>query len=449
MLRRSFFLGLVVLMSSCAQDADDYELFTSDELDSEIAVLIDIASSGEGNGFFILPESDDYAAIPQDPLNPITPAKVALGKLLLHETAMGGRPKMEERVFQYACATCHPVASAFASGRRQGIGEGGIGFGLQGEGRFVDPEMPLDSLDVQPIKTPTLLNLAYQDVALWDGRFGGTGTNAGTESGWDLIPENYEGFQGIEVQAMQGQDEHRLLVDEAFVDAYGYRAMFDAAFGELPQDQRYTRKTAALAIAAFNRTLLSNQAPWQSYLKNDLQALTPQEKRGAIVFLNEGKCVQCHTGPALKDKAFHAFGFGEFDNSPDAIVKPDVNMELVQRGRGSFTGNPDDNYRFKTPTLYNLLDIGVYGHGATFSSIEDVVLYKNEGNPQNINVPRSALSDAFTTLNLSQDQIKDLTAFLTNALRDPNLERYVPDAVNSGFCFPANDPTAREDLGCD
>lgn len=449
MLKRIFFLGVLLVLASCARDADDYQLLTADQLDSEIAALIDIASSGEGNTFFILPGSDDYSAIPQDPLNPITPAKVALGQLLLHETAMGGKPKMEDRSFQYACATCHPVASAFASGRRQGIGEGGMGFGLKGEGRFVDPTMPLDSLDVQPIKTPTLLNLAYQDVTLWDGRFGGTGTNAGTEIGWDLIPENFEGFQGIEVQAMQGQDEHRLRVDQAFVDTYGYRSLFDAAFGELPEEQRYTRKTAALAIAAFNRTLLANEAPWQTYLKNDLDALTAQEKRGAIVFLNEGKCVQCHTGPALKDKSFHAFGFGEFDNSPDAIIKPGVNMELVQRGRGSFTRNPNDDFKFKTPTLYNLIDIGVFGHGSTFTSIKEVVRYKNEGIPQNTNVPQSALSESFGGLGLSEAQMDDLTAFLTTALRDPNLDRYVPDAVNSGFCFPANDLPAREDLGCE
>lgn len=438
----------LLVMVSCAKDLDDYELLSGSALDTELAILIEQASNGEGNGFFILPESGDYAAIPQDPLNPITEAKVTLGKLLLHETAMGGSPKMEGRKFQYACATCHPAASAFGSGRRQGIGEGGIGFGLQGEGRFVDPTMPLDSLDVQPIKVPTLLNLAYQDVALWDGRFGGTGTNAGTEVGWDLIPENYAGFQGVEVQAMQGQDEHRLLIDDHFLDSYNYRVLFDEAFGDIPEADRYTRETAALAIAAYNRTLLSNEAPWQAYLKNDLEALSDQEKRGAVVFLNEGKCVQCHTGPALKDQSFHAFGFAEFDNSADAIVKPGVNMSLVERGRGSFTGNPEDDFKFKTPTLYNLVDVGFFGHGGSLTSIAAVVAYKNEGVPQNTSVPDTQLADAFGGLNLTTAQMEDLTAFLSNGLRDRDLMRYTPDTVNSGFCFPANDPTAQEDLGC-
>ncbi|MFT5891041.1 MAG: cytochrome c peroxidase [Dokdonia sp.] len=441
-------MAILTLFVSCQND-DDYQEIDQSLIDDTLQELILEASDGEGNSFFILPDSDDYGLIPQDPLNPITSAKVALGQLLLHDTAMGGAPKIEGREFQYACATCHPVAAGFNSGRRQGIGEGGLGFGIKGEGRFVDPSMPLDSLDVQPVRVPTLLNLAYQDVALWDGRFGGTGTNEGTEAGWDLIPENFEGFQGIEVQAMQGQDEHRLLVDEAFADTYGYRDLFDAAFSDVSGPDRYSRRTAALAIAAFNRTLLSNRAPWQEYLKGDISALTNQQKRGAAVFFDQGKCVQCHTGPALKDKAFHAFGFGEFNGDPDAIIKDDVDITVVARGRGNFTGNSDDDYKFKTPTLYNLVDGGFFGHGSTFTSVRDVVVYKNEGEPQNTIVPSGQLADEFGGLGLTEGQIDDLTAFLSESLRDSDLTRYVPDASNSGFCFPANDPIARIDLGCD
>ncbi|MEP0262996.1 cytochrome c peroxidase [Dokdonia sp.] len=443
-----FLLAILTMFVSCQND-DDYQSIDQTLVDDTLAELIIDASGGEGSSFFILPDSDDFTAIPQDPLNPITSAKVALGQLLLHETATGGDPKTEGREFQYACATCHPVAAAFNAGRRQGIGEGGIGFGLKGEGRFVDPEMPIDSLDVQPVRVPTLLNLAYQDVALWDGRFGGTGTNEGTEAGWTEIPENFEGFQGIEVQAMQGQDAHRLLIDEGFVDTFSYRELFDAAFPDVPEEERYSRKTGGLAIAAFNRTLLANRAPWQEYLKGDLSALSRQQKRGAIVFLDQGKCVQCHTGPALKDKGFHSFGFGDFDGAPDAVIKPDVDITAVAKGRGNFTGNTDDDYKFKTPTLYNLIDGGIFGHGGTFTSIRDVVAYKNEGVSQNAVVPSGQLADQFGGLELTEAQISDLTVFLTEALRDSDLTRYVPEASNSGFCFPANDDQARVDIGCD
>ncbi len=309
--------------------------------------------------------------------------------------------------------------------------------------------MPIDSVDIQPVRVPTLLNLAYQDVALWDGRFGDTGTNEGTETGWIDIPENFEGFQGVEVQAMQGQDAHRLLIDEAFVDTHGYRELFDAVFSDVVPSERYSRRTAGLAIAAFNRTLLSNKAPWQEYFKGDLSALTRQQKRGAAVFFDQGKCVQCHTGPALKDQAFHAFGFGDFNGDPDAFIKDDVDIEAVARGRGNFTGNSEDNYKFKTPTLYNLVDGGFFGHGSTFTSIKDVVAYKNEGVAQNTTVPSGQLADEFGDLGLTETQINDLTAFLSEALRDRDLTRYVPEASNSSFCFPANDAQARIDIGCD
>jgi len=442
-------MAFAITLYSCGND-DDYSDPEQSNLDAILELLIDDASGGQGNPFFVLPSNTDFSRIPQDPLNPLTAEKVALGQLLLHETAFGGDPKMgEERIHQFVCATCHPVAAGFGAGRRQGIGEGGLGFGFKGEGRFIDPTMPLDSVDIQPIKVPTLLNLAYQDVMLWDGRFGGTGTNEGTEAGWDEIPENFVGFQGIEVQAMQGQDAHRLLVDEEFVDAYGYRELFDEAFGDRPTEERYTRETAGLAVAAFNRTLMANRAPWQEYLQGDFTAMTDAQKRGAIVFFDEGKCVSCHTGPALKDQSFHAFGFGDFDNTEDAVIQSTVDISAVGRGRGNFTGNAADNYKFKTPTLYNLIDNGIFGHGGTFTSIRELVAYKNNGVPENPSVPASQLADEFGNLNLTDEQMDDLTIFIEEALRDPDLDRYVPTAVNSGFCFPANDDLARADLGCD
>ena len=427
-------LVLVIVLSSCQTENANYESYTSD-LDDELITNLINASNGVGTSYYLLPDSDDFSRIPQDPLNPITAEKVALGKLLLHETALGGNPKMDEMNGQYTCATCHPVASGFFSGRRQGIGEGGIGFGVNGEGRTFNTEMPLDSVDIQAVRPPTLLNLAYQDVMLWNGQFGGTGTNAGTEAQWDHIPENAEGFQGVEVQAMQGQLEHRLKVNEEFVDSYNYRTMFDAAFYNIPQSERYTRKTAALAIAAFNRTILANQAPWQ-------------EKRGANLFFDKGLCYQCHNGPALKDQEFHAFGFGDFDGSLEAMVLPSIDFESVKKGRGGFTQNPDDDYKFKTPTLYNLADAGAFGHGGTFSTIREVVEYKNNGVAQSAEVPSTQLASQFGSSNLTSDEITDLTAFLKDALRDPDLLRYVPNTVNSGNCFPNNDEQSRIDLGC-
>ncbi|MEO9502398.1 MAG: cytochrome c peroxidase [Nonlabens ulvanivorans] len=448
-MKQIYFLLLISFtVMSCQNDIDDYQVAKS-ELDIRLEELLLEKSEGQGINFFILPESDDYASIPQDPLNPITKEKVELGKLLLHETASGGNPKMDVMAGTYACASCHPVASSFYSGRRQGIGESGSGFGAAGESRAFDLTMPLDSIDLQPIRVPTLLNVAYQDVALWNGMLGGSGTNAGTQSQWSDIPENHLGFQGLEIQGMVGQDTHRLQIDENFADTYGYKEMFDRAFSNTQSFERYSRKTAALALAAFNRTLLSNRAPWQDYLKGDYAALSEREKRGAILFTGKADCMNCHTGPALKDQDFHAFGFGHFDDSNDAVVLDDANFDNVKKGRGGFTNNPSDDYKFKTPTLYNLRDANFYGHGGTFNSIEEVIRYKLSSQVQDNNVPLSQIASEKGAVTLTEEEIQDLIFFVENSLYDSYLTRYVPETVLSGNCFPNADVQSKIDLGCE
>lgn len=441
-----FIVVIILLVSSCSKD--DYIPIESD-LDVELLNVLDEASNGIGTSFFMLPESNDYVSIPQDPLNPISEEKVVLGKLLLHETATGGNPKITEMKATYSCASCHQAAAGFAAGVRQGIGECGIGFGIRGEERVADTTVPRDSIDVQPIKSPTLLNVAYQDVMLWNGQFGGTGTNAGTEASWTEIQENFLGFQGVEVQAIKGQKVHRLQIDDEFVNTFGYKELFDAAFPDVAESERYTKRTGALAIAAYERTLLANKSPWQNWLKGNNESLTDSEKKGAIAFFGKGRCYECHTGPALNDKSFYSFGMGDFDNVNGALLLYDVNIDKVKRGRGGFTNNPADDFKFKTPTLYNLIDSRFYGHGGTFTSIKDVISYKNEGVPQSTEVPLENLAPQFGTIQLTAEEIDDMTLFIANSLRDPELTRYVPESINSGNCFPNNDNVSRTDLGCD
>ena len=140
---------------------------------------------------------------------------------------------------------------------------------------------------------------------------------------------------------------------------------------------------------------------------------------------------------------------GDFDNAPNAIIQSNVVFDEVKKGRGNFTKNPEDNYKFKTPTLYNLIDNGFYGHGGTFTSVEEVIDYKNEGIPQNTEVPVENLATQFVDLKLTKKQVENLTLFIENGLRDPELQRYTPDFLNSGFCFPNADAQSRLDLGCD
>ena len=447
-MKHFFLLSFFCLLLISCEDAEDYEIARS-ELDIQLDGLLEQRANGLGKGFFILPESDDFSSIPQDPLNPLNTYKVALGQFLVHETAAGGIPKMDQMEGTYSCASCHPVASSFYAGVRQGVGESGIGFGFAGEGRRIDLTMPLDSVDLQPVRPPTLLNVAYQETALWNGMLGATGPNAGTESRWAAagIPENSLGFQGVEMQGLVGQTTHRLKIDEEFINDNGYRWLFNKAFEDVAEADRYTPQNAALAIAAFNRTLLASRSPWQYYLKGDFNALSDREKRGAIVFADKGQCMNCHTGPALKDQEFHAFGFGHFDDTIDAVVLDDAGFDTVKKGRGGFTGNSVDDYKFKTPTLYNLKDAGFYGHGSTFSSIEEVVRYKNSTTLQDNNAA-SNIATEMGSMNLTEEEISDLVFFIKNSLYDPELLRYVPEAVKSGNCFPNADDQSRIDLGC-
>lgn len=440
-------LCAILVCISCKQDDEYYEP-VPDALDFELISILENVSERDGLDFFKLPSETDFAKIPQDPLNPITAEKVALGQLLVHETATGGNPKMELNRGTYACASCHPAASSFFSAIRQGISEGGSGFGLKGEGRIKMPGnlMPNDSIDALPLKVPTLLNVAYQEVALWNGSLGGAGINAPfVDQNADAIPENLLGYQGLEVQGMAGQKAHRLKIDEAFATQFGYKPYFDAAYPDVPVSERYSSLNGALAIAAFNRTVLANQAPWQEWLRGNSDALTKRQKKGAIVFFEKGKCFECHTGPALKSNEFYSFGMG------DLLIATNFssfNLNTI-KGRGEFTGLEEDEYKFKVPTLYNLKDTPFYGHGGTFNTIRQVIEYKNNGVKENESVPDGRLASQFGSIDLTAADITRLADFIENGLFDPNVARYAPSSVPSGNCIPNNDEQSRIDLGCD
>lgn len=443
-------LSLVVLLflSSCASDEPDN--MDEDGLDAQLRSALTDASGGLGTDHYILPKSTDFRSIPQDPKNPLNPAKVELGKRLFHETGLGTSGKFDEAVNTFSCASCHFAGAGFQAGRFQGIGEGGMGFGLNGEGRMPNPAFPMDSLDVQPVRTPPALNTAYQEAMLWNGQFGATGVNAGTEANWTPgtpIATNELGYEGVEIQAIAGLKVHRLDPEnELCFDMYG--VLFDAAFPDFPYGERITRETAGLAIAAYERTLLANEAPFQKWLNGNTTAMDDQQKRGAMVFFKEANCSNCHNGPALNDMNFYALGMNDMDaaNTPAFAIPAEDGSRL---GRGGFTKNDADNYKFKTPQLYNLANSPFYGHGGTFESLREVVSYKNAAVAENTNVPSGNLATQFVPQNLTDEQVDDLVAFLTYGLNDPDLMRYQPSSIPSGNCFPNNDEMSKVDIGCE
>ncbi|MDH3648360.1 MAG: cytochrome-c peroxidase [Saprospiraceae bacterium] len=432
---------LILMLIACQDEKSD------GDLDDQLRTQLIEVSQGEGLSYFELPSSNDFARIPQDPNNRITEAKVDLGRLLYHETGLGINPKYPEGQFTYSCASCHHANAGFQAGLRQGIGEGGDGYGFRGETRVPNAHYSVDSLDVQPIRTPTAMNGAYQTNMLWNGQFGATGVNVGTEEAWtEGTPKavNHLGYEGLEIQAIAGLTVHRMGIgDNVKNSAYG--DYFENAFPGLTDEDLMTKETAGLAIAAYERTLLANNAPFQRWLKGNHDAMFRSEKRGAILFFGKAGCANCHTGPALNQMSFYSLGMPDLVG-PGIYGSSDDNSAHL--GRGSFTGRAEDDYKFKVPQLYNLRDSPFYGHGGTFRSVKEVIEYKNEGVPVNSKVPSDQISGNFYPLGLTQQEIQQITDFVENALYDDNLIRYEPNVLPSGLCFPNNDDRSREDRGC-
>ena len=105
--------------------------------------------------------------------------------------------------------------------------------------------------------------------------------------------------------------------------------------------------------------------------------------------------------------------------------------------------------QFKVPQLYNLKDFGFYFHGASKTSLKDVVEYFNNGIPENRDIQQTQITPLFRPLHMDEAEKADLVEFLENGLYDPNLLRYKPTVTMSGNCFPNNDPQSKADMGCE
>ncbi len=434
----------ITLLTGCLRD-------TQDDLDIVLSQLLVEASPSGGKDYFTMPSSTDYSDIPQDPRNKLTKAKVELGKMLYHETGLAQKSNFEEGMMTYSCASCHIAGAGFTSGMPQGIGDGGSGFGSNGNGRTMNSDMPEEMIDAQAIKTPSTLNVAYQSNLMWNGQFGATAMNEGTEHLWktgSINEVNQLGYEGVESQAIASFDIHRMEVNEKILEDFGYIEYFDQAFPDVFKPSRYNKETAGKAIAAYERTLMANQAPFQDWLNGRYDAMLDVEKRGAILFFGKGDCVSCHTGPGLNSMEFHALGMADLYECDDAVVNVNEHDPLYL-GRASYTLDPADNYKFKVPQLYNLKDARFYGHGSSFTSIEDVVKFKNRAKSQNNRVHKNVLSDDFNELDLTEDEIASLAYFVKYGLYDKNLDRYKPQNILSDLCFPNNDKQSKKDLGCE
>ena len=253
--------------------------------------------------------------LPDDPQNPITPAKVELGRQLFEDARLSGDESL-------SCASCHPREMGYADATPLSAGAGG---------------QPM------PRHTPTLLNSAYYRYINWDGKFANISELV---LGVLANPRN-----------MNMQDESVLVARLESVPEY--RAQFQSVFDGPPTKQR-----VAQAIDAYVRRLTTPNSPFDRYAAGDRRALTDAQKRGLVLFVGKADCVMCHRGANFADDQFHALG---------------IAGSGADTGRFKVTGVEADRYAFKTPTLRNVSETAPYMHDGSVPTLEAAIAHYESG----------------------------------------------------------------------
>ena len=307
--------------------------------------------------------------VPED--NPMSVEKVALGRRLFYELNLSGPGYM-------ACATCHDPALAFSDHRRTAIGI---------TGQF------------HPRNSMALANVAYFTTLTW------ADPNLTRLEDQALVP--LLGEHPVEM-AVAGSEERVLsyLRHDPI-----YPGMFAAAF---PEDEgRIDLNSAARAIAAFERTLISGSTPFDRYREyGETDALSPAAQRGAALFFGDRlQCGACHSGPDLSDMAFHNTGLYDEDGQG---ALPQGNQGLIEH-----TGLAGDMGRFRTPSLRNVVLTPPYMHDGSILTLEEVIAHYAVGGRAALDGTASPLADPLVTgFAVTPDETADLVAFL-ESLSDP------------------------------
>jgi cytochrome c peroxidase len=331
--------------------------------------------------------------VPAD--NPVTAERVALGRKLYFDTRLSTDGTV-------ACATCHVPASAFADPRNKTSAGVGGALGTR--------------------NAPTVINAAFLASQFWDGR-----------------------APTLEVQAVQplinpiehGFPDHAAVV--ARIQTLGdYAPAFAAAFG----DGAVTIERVGQAIAGFERTIVSVQAPIDRFLHGDAGAISESAKRGWELFNGKARCNTCHgyveAVPLFTDDDFHNLGVGatrvDFagaarkaaaaaaaGRSLDELSLTDA--EVSELGRFTVTREERHLGAFKTPQLRNVARTAPYMHDGSEPTLASVIeLYNRGGNPN------PYLDGGIRPLNLSEQERADLVSLLETFTSDDldRLERVAP-----------------------
>lgn len=200
-----------------------------------------------------------------------------------------------------------------------------------------------------------------------------------------------------------------------------YKALFANAF---PNQSSITSSGVAAAVAEFQLSLVSGNSRFDQYMAGNLSALSDSERNGKALFFGKARCAECHSGSNFSDGAFHKLSFLSDKNG----------VGTQDLGRNRFTKNASDIGFFATPSLRNIASTGPYFHNGSVGSLSEAVTLYTNADP---------IDDSVTKIDLSSDEVSDLTSFLEALSGDvPRILEPVfydsPAAIGSSQIFKAN-----------
>lgn len=280
--------------------------------------------------------------------NPPTDAKIALGKQLYFDPRMS----LDSTI---SCASCHDPKKGWSNGDAVATGVNSLKGGRS---------------------SPTIINAAYGKLQFWDGRAA------------DLEEQALGPIQNPIEMTMSLEE-----VVERLNAIPGYRQQFQDVFGT-----DVTSEGIALAIAAYERTVLSGDAPYDRFKAGDTSALSESAQRGLKLFTGKAHCSACHSGPNFTDNGFHNLGVNILKEQPDL-------------GRSEISNLEGDRGAFKTPTLREIARTAPYMHDGSLATLEEVVDYYDKGC-----TPNPQLDESLFPLKLTAEEKADLVQFLKEGL---------------------------------
>jgi cytochrome c peroxidase len=340
-----------------------------------------------------LPEHLPHPSVPAD--NPMSAAKIALGRRLFYDARLSVNDTT-------SCASCHLQALAFTDGRPRAVGATG---------------------DLHPRGSMSLVNVAYVSRLTW--------ANPLLEHLEDQALTPMFGDNPVEM-GMGGREER--LVELLRSDP-SYKVALPDVF---PDDaDPFSVLNAVRAIAAFVRSIVSFNSPYDHFLAGDATALTPAAERGMQLFFSERlECFHCHGGFNFTDSTTHentrvdSVGFHN-----TGLYNIDANGAYPAENTGLYdmTGQRRDMGRFRAPTLRNIALTGPYMHDGSIATLEEVIAHYQRGGRLIGDGPYAGdgrlnpfKSEFVRGFELSADERADLLSFLhaltdTSVVQDPVL----------------------------